>query len=230
METHVLPDADAVALAAARWLTQQAQAALAARGRFVVALSGGRTPWVMLRHWRQADLAWTQVHVLQVDERFAPLGHNDRNLTHLLAAVRPDGNGTQPCIHAMPVEVQDLEQAALQYADTLGNVAGEPPIIDAVQLGLGADGHTASLLPGDALLDADASVAVGVSMPYQGWQRMSLTYAVLNRARRVLWVVTGAEKQAALQRLQAGDTTIPAGRVARENAVLFADRAAAPDA
>ena len=126
----------------------------------------------------------------------------------------------------MPVESADLDEAAARYAQTLVDVAGSPPVLDLVHLGLGSDGHTASLVPGDPVLDVtDADVALtGV---YQGRRRMTLTYPVLNRARRVLWLITGEDKAAMLVRLRRGDPAIPAGRVRQDHAVVLADRAAA---
>jgi len=129
-------------------------------------------------------------------------------------------------IHAMPVESPDLKAAAMQYALALREITGSPPVLDLVHLGLGPDGHTASLVPGDAVLDVtDADVAL--TEVYQGRRRMTLTYPTLNRARRVLWVVTGSEKADMLRRLREGDVSIPAGRIQREQALIVADRAAA---
>jgi 6-phosphogluconolactonase len=192
-----------------------------ARGRFTVAISGGRTPWVMLRALSSLDVPWERVHVLQVDERIAPDGHPDRNLTHL----RESLHGPEHVL-AMPVESADLDEAAARYARTLVDIAGSPPVLDLVHLGLGPDGHTASLVPGDPVLGVtDADVAMtGV---YQGRRRMTLTYPVLNRARRVLWLITGEDKAAMLVRLRRGDPAIPAGRVRQDDAVVLADRAAA---
>ena len=224
MTLEVLPDVDAVARHAAGIVAAEANAAVRARGRFVVAVSGGRTPWAMLRALSQRDdVPWKQVHVLQVDERIAPAGHADRNLTSLSASLQPPGD--PPQIYAMPVEPSDLDEAAARYAQILVAVAGSPPVIDLVHLGLGADGHTASLVPGDPVLDVmDADVAL--TGPYQGRRRMTLTYPVLNRARRVLWLITGADKAAMLGRLRRGDPAIPAGRVQQDHAVVLADRAA----
>ena len=120
----------------------------------------------------------------------------------------------------MPVWAHDLDAAASMYAADL------PAALDLVHLGLGPDGHTASLVPGDPVLDVtDREVAVtGI---YQGRRRMTLTYPALNKARGVLWLVTGEDKVDALQRLLRGDTSIPAGRVAAENALVLADRSAA---
>jgi 6-phosphogluconolactonase/glucosamine-6-phosphate isomerase/deaminase len=124
----------------------------------------------------------------------------------------------------MPVESSDLLAATSQYALDLQGAAGTPPVLDLVHLGLGPDGHTASLVPGDSVLNV-TTADVALTGAYQGRRRMTLTYPMINRARRLVWVVTGSEKTAALQRLLDGDVTIPAGRVRREEAVLFADRA-----
>ena len=191
-----------------------------------MAVSGGRTPWIMLRALAGEKVPWESVHVVQVDERVAPAGDPDRNLTHLQATLLEHSPIRPEQIHAMPVESPDLEAAAKQYASTLGEIAGSPPKLDLVHLGLGPDGHTASLVPGDPVLDVtDADVAVtGI---YQGRPRMTLTYPVINRARRILWLVTGSEKMNMLIRLRKGDVSIPAGRIRRRRAVIFADRAAA---
>jgi len=225
MQLEVFDDADSVARAAAATIAAAARAAIAARGRFALAVSGGHTPWIMLRALAEEDIPWAGVHVCQVDERVAPDGHPDRNLTHLRerllhhAPLRPEQ------IHAMPVETADLQAAATQYAQALREIAGSPTVLDLVHLGLGPDGHTASLVPGDIVLDVtDADVAL--TGGYQGRRRMTLTYPMLNRARRVLWVVTGSEKIEMLRRLRDGDVSIPAGRVRREQALVLADRAA----
>src|SRR5256714_4680076 len=210
MRIEALADADSVARAGAALTAEEARAAVAARGRFIVAFSGGHTPWTMLRALADERVPWSGVHVFQVDERVAPAGDPDRNLTHLRESLlahcplRPDQ------IHAMPVESADLELASGQYAAMLQKIAGAPAVLDLAHLGLGPDGHTASLVPGDPVLDViDADVAItGV---YQGRQRMTLTYPVLNRSRRILWLVTGDETTAMLERLMRTDMSIPAG-------------------
>jgi len=226
MKLEVFEDADSVARAAAAKIAADARAAIAVRGRFALAVSGGHTPWIMLRALGEEDIPWAGVHVFQVDERVAPDGHPDRNLTHLRESLLQHAPLRPEQIHAMPVESPDLEAAAARYALALREIAGSPPVLDLVHLGLGPDGHTASLVPGDAVLDVtDADVALtGV---YQGRCRMTLTYPTLNRARRVLWVVTGSEKVEMLRRLRDGDVSIPAGRVRREQSLVLADRAAA---
>jgi 6-phosphogluconolactonase len=225
MEIRILADADAVAREAARTIAAEARAAVAARGRFIMAVSGGRTPWQMLRALAGEDVPWSGVHVCQVDERIAPAGSPDRNLSHLRASLVEHAPLPPEQIHAMPVEEADIDAAASRYARTLEWIAGTPPVLDLVHLGLGPDGHTASLVPGDPVLDvADRDVALtGI---YMGRRRMTLTYPILNRARRVLWLVTGAEKAGMLRRLLAADPLIPGGRVYQEQAAVLADRSA----
>lgn len=226
MKIEVLADADAVAQKAAAIIATEARVALAARGRFIMAVSGGHTPWQMLRALADEAVPWEGVHVVQVDERVAPAGHPDRNLTHLRESLLESAPLRPEQIYAMPVEEQDLTAAAARYSLTLRDIAGAPPVLDLAHLGLGPDGHTASLVPGDPVLDVtDADVALtGV---YQGRRRMTLTYPVLNRSRRILWLVTGREKMGMLRRLLDGDVSIPAGRVRQEQALVLADRAAA---
>jgi 6-phosphogluconolactonase len=225
METRVLDDADAVAREAARLIAAEARRVVAARGRFVVALSGGRTPWQMLRTLAGEDVPWAGVHVVQVDERIAPAGDPDRNLTHLRESLLEHAPLPEDHVHAMAVEEADLEAAARRYARALEQVAGTPPVLDLAHLGLGPDGHTASLVPDDPVLDVvDRDVALtGV---YQKRRRMTLTYPMLDRSRRILWLVTGADKVAMLPRLQAADPSIPAGRVRQDGALVLADHSA----
>jgi 6-phosphogluconolactonase len=222
----VRDDADSVARAAAAVIAKDARAAVAARGRFTLAVSGGHTPWVMLRALAGEDVPWAAVHVFQVDERVAPPGDPDRNLTHLRESLMQHAPLGSEQVHAMPVESEDLEAGARQYAVTLAQFGGSPPVLDLVHLGLGPDGHTASLVPSDpVLLVTDRDVAV--TRTYDGRRRMTLTYPAVNRARRILWVVTGSGKTAMLQRLLDGDESIPGGRVSREQAIVLTDRAAA---
>jgi 6-phosphogluconolactonase len=225
VKIEVYPDDDVVARKAAAVIADAARAAVSSRGRFIMAVSGGHTPWSMLRALAGDELPWPQVHIVQVDERVAPAADPDRNLAHLRASLQraplPPDN-----IHAMPVEGADLDRAAEQYAHTLREVAGSPPVLDLVHLGLGPDGHTASLVPGDPVLDiTDADVAATGS--YHGRRRMTLTFPTINRSRLVLWLVTGGEKAAALVRLRDGDRSIPASRVRQDRSLVLADRAAA---
>jgi 6-phosphogluconolactonase len=250
MKIQIASDADAVARDAAVMIAAEARVAVAARGVFIMAVSGGRTPWQMLRILAGEDVPWERLRVAQVDERVAPAGHPDRNLTHLHASLLDHAPLRREQILAMPVEEPDLEEAARRYARTLEQAAGSPPLVDVLQmvtgswflpaestaagsppvldlvhLGLGPDGHTASLVPGDPVLDVtDRDVALtGV---YQGRRRMTLTYPLLNRSRRILWVVTGGEKAGMLVRLRDGDASIPGGRVRQDQAIVLADKPA----
>jgi 6-phosphogluconolactonase len=226
MKTEVLADSDAVAKKAAKMIAAEASIAVAARGRFVLAVSGGRTPWQMLRVLVNEPMPWKTVQVFQVDERVAPAGDPDRNLTHLRESLLEYAPLAPAQVHAMPVEEEDLEAAAVSYARLLQEIAGSPPVLDLVHLGLGPDGHTASLVPGDPVLNvADRDVALtGI---YQQRRRMTLTYPILNRSRRILWLVTGPDKAPMLARLLSGDRSIPAGRVRRDEVLVLADPAAA---
>src|SRR5579864_8258449 len=229
MKIEVYADSDAVAREAAKLIAKEAQEAVATRGKFVMAVSGGKTPWVMLRDLAKEDVPWKGVHVVQVDERVAAEGDPDRNLTHLRESLLEHAPLRSDQIYAMPVESENLEAACARYALILETIAGSPAVLDLVHLGLGPDGHTASLVPGDPVLDVkDSDVALtGI---YQNRRRMTLTYPIINRSRRVLWLATGGEKAGMLARLQAGDVSIPAGRVSRDRAVILADRAAAGQA
>jgi 6-phosphogluconolactonase len=226
MKIEMFPDADTVAQKAAAIVAAEARGAVAARGRFILAVSGGRTPWQMLGVLAQEELPWNSIHIVQVDERVAPAGHPERNLTHLYASLLEHAPLRREQIYAMPVEAPELESAAEHYAETLQKIAGLPPVLDLVHLGLGPDGHTASLVPGDAVLNVTDS-DVALTQVYQGRRRITLTYPILNRARRILWLVTGTDKVAALARLRKGDLTIPAGRIQTVNALILADQAAA---
>ena len=216
LEVEVLPDRDAVAKRGAEHIAELAAAAVAGRGRFTFAVSGGNTPWQMF-----ADLAgmmpWEKVTIYQVDERVAPDGDDERNLTHLQRALPPGGAAD---VRAMPVWTDDLDEGATLYASSL------PDRLDLVHLGLGPDGHTASLVPGDPVLEVDDR-HVATTGEYQGRRRMTLTYPALERARRILWLVTGEDKAEVVRLLRDHDGSIPAGRVSDERALLLADEAAA---
>ena len=226
MKIEVYFDTDAVALESAKLIAKAAQQAVAARGKFMMAVSGGKTPWIMLRDLAHEDVPWKGVHVVQVDERVAPEGDPDRNLTHLRESLLEHAPLRPEQIHAMAVESVNLQAACAEYARTLETLAGSLPVLDLVHLGLGPDGHTASLVPGDPVLDV-TNADVALTGIYQKRQRMTLTYPIIDRSRCVLWLVTGSEKSGMLARLEAGDVSIPAGRVSRDHAVVLADRAAA---
>ena len=226
MKIEVLANADAVANRAAEVIAADARDAVKARGVFVMAVSGGKTPWLMLRALAAMDVPWDGVRVVQVDERIAPAGDPDRNLTHLHESLLEHAPIKKENIFAMPVEAADPEAAAKEYAATLQRIAGTPAVLDLAHLGMGPDGHTASLVPGDAVLNVtDADVAL--TAVYMGRRRMTLTYPLLNRSRKILWLVTGKEKVDMLPRMMAGDATIPSGRIRPDNALVLADREAA---
>ncbi len=226
MRIEALADADAVARAGAALTAAEARTAVAARGRFIVAFSGGHTPWQMLRVLADEEVPWPGVHVVQVDERVAPAGDPDRNLTHLRESLLAHCPLRPEQIHPMPVEAADLEAASRRYALTLEGIAGAPAVLDLAHLGLGPDGHTASLVPGDPVLDVTGA-DVALTGVYQGRRRMTLTYPALNRARRIVWLITGREKAGMLERLGRGDRSIPAGRIDQHQALVLADHEAA---
>jgi 6-phosphogluconolactonase len=214
-ELQTLPDPDAVARAGAAFVAERARAAVAARGSFHFAVSGGHTPWAMFAELASEQVPWAATVIYQVDERVAPPGDPDRNLLHLTKAL-----GSAPAqVRPMPVNDSDLAAAAARYADLL------PAAFDLVHLGLGPDGHTASLVPGDPVL-AVTDRLVGLTQPYQDRVRMTLTYPALARARQILWLITGEDKKEPLAKLLAGDTSIPAGRVEAAASLVLADRAA----
>jgi 6-phosphogluconolactonase len=226
MNVEILPDVDSLARRGAAVIAADARAAVAARGRFVMAVSGGKSPWMMLADLANENVPWANVHVFQIDERIAPAGDPDRNYVHLRASLLEHAPIPPDQIYAMPVESPDSDAAAQQYAHTLEGIAGKPPVLDLAHLGLGPDGHTASLIPGDPVLNVmDRDVAItGV---YQGRRRMTLTYPVINRARRILWLVSGPDKVSAFPKLRAADPSVPAGRISQTQALLLADREAA---
>ena len=218
-ELDVFADPAAVARAAAGLVAERSRAAVAAGGRFRFAVSGGHTPWAMFSELAREDVPWEHVVIYQVDERAAPAGDPDRNLSHLSKSL-----GSAPAeVVPMPVEAEDLDAAADAYAALL------PDRFDLVHLGLGPDGHTASLVPGDPVLDV-TNRAVAVTGDYQGRRRMTLTYPALARADELLWLITGQDKRTPLAQLLAGDRSIPAGRVEAARSTVLADAAAAGDA
>ena len=214
---QVLPDTDAVARRAAGVVAAAAREAIASRGRFTFAVSGGETPWAMFKALAEEDVSWHEVGIWQVDERVAPDGDPDRNLTSLVPVI-PAGADLRP----MPVTEPDLAAAADRYAASL------PAAFELVHLGMGDDGHTASLVPGDPVLDVtDRDVAV--TGEYRGLRRVTVTYPVLDRAGLALWMITGSDKAPMVPRLLAGDRSIPAGRVATAEQLVLVDAAAAAE-
>ena len=221
-QLEVLDDPDAVHRRGAELIARHARDAVAERGTCALAVSGGSDPWPMFSQLEDLEMDWTKTEIFQVDERVAPAGSDQRNLTHLIESL---SIGAQGSIRPMPVTDDDLDAAADRYAESL------PEALDLAHLGIGPDGHTASLVPDDPVLDVtDKRVAV-TSGEYQGAKRMTLTYPELHRTRSLLWVVTGEEKVDALRKLIAQDPSTPSGRVQPGGeSLILADRAAAPDA
>jgi 6-phosphogluconolactonase len=220
---EVLDDPEAVHRRGAELIAEAAKGAISERGHCALAVSGGHDPWAMFSQLEDFELDWTEIEVFQVDERVAPAGSDERNLTHLVESL---SIGAQGSIRPMPVTDDDLEAAADRYAAQLPDGP-----LDLAHLGIGPDGHTASLVPNDPVLEVtDKRVAV-TSGEYQGVRRMTLTYPEINRIRKLLWVVTGEEKVDALRKLIEQDPSTPSGRVRPEgDSLILADRAAAPDA
>jgi 6-phosphogluconolactonase len=206
----------------AQLLAEAAKRAVAERGGAALAVSGGTDPWPMFSQLEDLFGDWDKTEIFQVDERVAPPGDEERNLTHLIESL---SIGAQGSIKPMPVTDEDLDAAAARYADSL------PERLDIAHLGIGPDGHTASLVPDDPVLEVrDRRVAV-TSGEYQGVRRMTLTYPELEQTRSLLWVVTGDSKVDALKKLIAQDPSTPSGRMRPQgDSLILADRAAAPDA
>lgn len=225
VRTVVADDARAAAQVAATAIAEALAAAAAVRDAVTLALSGGRTPALMLAALAERPLPWERLHLLQVDERIAPVGDPARNWSAIerspLAARVPPARR-----HPMPVGPGEPARAARRYARTLVELAGQPPVLDAVHLGLGADGHTASLFAGDPALEEQAA-PVAATGAHEGWRRLTLTLPVLAAARERVWLVIGAEKTRALAGMLAGDPASPAARLAGLPGTLVADRAAA---
>ena len=226
MRIIVAPDADAAARRAAAFVARHAVRAVRARGRFAVALSGGQTPLSMLQQLALEPIDWQRVELFQVDERAAPRGSSERNLSALERLRLSRVPIPRAQVHPMPVDGPDLAGAAAAHGRTLAGTLGEPPVLDLVHLGLGDDGHTASLMPGDPPMQV-ADAWVTATAAHGGWRRMTLTLPAIDAARRVLWLVSGASKAAMLERLVLGDRSIPAGRVRRDRACVMTDEAAA---
>jgi 6-phosphogluconolactonase len=222
MELDVLPDERAASRRCAELIAAAGAAAAGERGAFELAMSGGRNPWAMLAILGDLEqMPWQRTRLFQVDERVAAPGSEDRNLTHFVLGLSIEH---QAVLRPMPVTKRDLDAAAREYEESL------PERFDVVHLGLGPDGHTASLVPGDPVLEVDDRRVAMTEKPYEDHRRMTLTFPELNAARQIVWFVTGADKQEAMAKLLAGDGSVPAGRVSQGNARIVCDAAAAPAA
>lgn len=218
IETRVFPDADAASRAAAELVAAAGLEAVRESGEYDLALSGGKTPWAMIGLLGEMEgMPWESTNIFQVDERVAPPGDDARNLTHLVQMLSIDH---QAALRPMPVTSRDLELSAAEYEVHV------PERLDLVHLGIGPDGHTASLVPGDPVLEVEDRRVAMTWDAYEGHRRMTLTYPALAAARRILWLVLGEKAREPLAKLLAGDTSIPAGRVENDNMVLVCDEAA----
>jgi 6-phosphogluconolactonase len=221
IDLEVVADEKAAARRAAELIAAAGAKAVADHGSFSFAMSGGRSPWSMLAILGDLEeMPWRETELFQVDERVASPGSDDRNLTHMVLGLSMDH---QSALRPMPVTHRDLDEAAHEYETSL------PDRLDLVHLGLGPDGHTASLVPGDPVLEVTDRRVAMTTTEYQGHRRMTLTYRALAEAREIVWLVTGEEKQDPLQKLLAGDPSIPAGRVHNESMSVVADRSAHPE-
>lgn len=218
---------ESFARACATRIADELSATVATRGRATVALSGGRTPLPIYDALVTLDVPWSDIHVFQVDERVAPAEDATRNLTGLIHHLIAPLDGRAPAVHPMPVEIEDLDAAAGLYEAELRAWCGDRPVLDLVLLGVGSDGHTASLVPGDPVLhERDRDVAP--SGPYQGQPRLTLTYPALNRARRVRFHVADIAARDAVARALAGDLSVPAARVRAADIGWWLTEAVAP--
>jgi len=226
MQIYVLDDEKSAAQFAASRIAANAQKSVAERGSFSVALSGVTSPWPMLSFLAGENMPWARVHIFQVDERVVPSEDPRWTFAKLQSVLLSRVPIPEENIHPMPVHMDDLQTAAESYERTLTEVLGSPPVLDLVHLGLGADGHTGSLVPGSPEV-TNTVPEVMVSPVYEGSRRITLTYSILSRARTILWFVLGETKASALARLIAGDSAIPGGRIERSHAIVVADKAAA---
>jgi 6-phosphogluconolactonase len=234
------PDPETVSRAAAHDFVEVARAAIAARGRFCVALSGGTTPRrmyeILSEAPRWAQLTWDRVEFFWGDERAVPPDHPDSNFGAAAAALLRKLRIPEARIHRMHGELSDVEEAATRYQAELARVFGVPsdglpPVFDLVLLGMGPDGHTASLFPYSQPLTERRRWVVGHQVARLGKARITLTPPILNRAAEVRLLVTGADKAGVLKEVLLGPRDperLPVQLVAPEagRLVWLVDRAA----
>ena len=223
---QVVPSAEAAAVRGAQVLADLLRRAIHAHGNVTFAISGGSTPWGMFEGLlNDTTVEWPSVHLFQVDERVAPDGDAERNWTKIKELFIDNGPIVESQAYAMPVTATDLYAACGSYQQLIRSIRPSGRI-DVVQLGLGEDGHTASLAPGDSVCDVtDADVAT-TSDPFNGHHRMTLTRGALNRSGTIVWQVLGSSKNIALRKLLDGDLSIPAGHLNHADAIVVADAAA----
>ncbi|MFN3996462.1 6-phosphogluconolactonase [Algoriphagus sp.] len=226
MEIRTYQSANEVAKEAALYIADRIRESISRKGFFTMAISGGRTPWEMIKKLSNEDLPWEKVFLFQVDERIAPDAHPDRNLTQLFKAIEGSKLVTRLNIFPMRVNAEDMDEACEEYSSHIKRMT-ENGKLDLVHLGIGTDGHTASLIPNDSVLNIDDQGVAVTSIEYQGRHRMTLTYPLINQAEKILWVITGAEKAEMLDRLLHKDPLIPAGKVEQHHAIVLTEESAA---
>jgi 6-phosphogluconolactonase len=236
MNLVVLPDAAAVSAAGADRFVEAAREAIAARGIFRVALSGGGTPkkiYPMLRSSPRVDAVdWSRVEFWWGDERAVPPDDPESNYgvaNEMLLSQLPDVDRAH--VHRMPADAEDLDAAAAAHEAELRSAFGvsgddPPPAFDLIWLGMGPDGHCASLFPGSSALDERERLVVANWAPGPGAWRMTFTYPLLDAAREVLFLVTGADKAEVLEQIRDG-ADYPAARVSAQRTAWVVDAAAA---
>jgi 6-phosphogluconolactonase len=226
MEIRTYQSANEVAKEAASYIAERVRENISKKGFFTMAISGGRTPWEMIKELATEDLPWEKVFLFQVDERIAPDAHPDRNLTQLFKAIDGTKLVLRLNIFPMRVNAENLDEACEEYESHIQRMT-ENGKLDLVHLGIGTDGHTASLIPNDSVLDIEDKGVAVTAASYQGRHRMTLTYPLINRAEKILWVITGAEKAEMLERLLQKDTLIPAGKVDQHHAIVLTEESSA---
>lgn len=226
MEIRTFQSATEVAKEAAIFIADRIKENIIKKGHFTFAISGGRTPWEMIKELAKEDLPWEKVFLFQVDERIAPDAHPDRNLTQLFKAIEGTKLVLRLNIFPMRVNAEDLDEACEEYVSHINRMT-ENGKLDLIHLGIGTDGHTASLVPNDSVLEIKEKGVALTDSEYQGRKRMTLTYPLINQAEKILWVVTGEEKAEMLDRLLHQDPSIPAGRIDQHHAIVFTEESAA---
>lgn len=222
MQINVYSSAEEIAHEAARWISSLAKSKIESKGSFSFAISGGRTPWEMLAKLAQEKLPWEKIFLFQVDERIAPEGHKDRNLTQLFQVLQGTRLMTRLNIFPMHVISENLQNACEDYNQHIQEITGNGKL-DLIHLGMGSDGHTASLIPGDKVCEVENQMIALTDQPYQGRQRMTMTFPLINQAENILWLITGEEKKEMLVRMLNKDLEIPAGKIRQDQAVLMTD-------
>lgn len=237
----VVDTPEAVARAAAERFVALAREAVAARGRFVVALSGGSTPralfQLLAKEPFRSQPAWDRVEVFWGDERSVPPTHNDSNYRMAKEALLDHVPVPASRVHRIQAERDDVAAAAADYeaeiARVLGGTAGgTPPALDLILLGMGPDGHTASLFPGTTALGEQRRWVVANWVPKFNTNRVTLTYPILNRGTQVLFLAAGSDKAETLREVLEGPADLPrlpsqGIRPAAGGPVWLVDRAAA---